>query len=248
MAFVFEELDYQKTPLGDISLRRRSEPRLNGEILYEVKLDDDFLMSSLFTEAEIELSKLGLAALKEHGHENELDIVVGGLGLGYTAVAALEDSSIRTLRVIDVMKPVIDWHQRGLVPLGEKLTSDPRCTLVHADFFKVATSSDGFDPADPDKLVHAVLLDIDHSPSHWLNSGNSTFYTEAALAKMAEKLHPGGIFGLWSNDPPEKEFTKLLDSVFKTSKSHIVTFPNPYTDDESTNTVYIAYTETNTHQ
>jgi len=62
MALVFEELDYQKTPLGDISLRRRSEPRLNGKILYEVKLNDDFLMSSLFTEAEIQLTRLGLAA------------------------------------------------------------------------------------------------------------------------------------------------------------------------------------------
>jgi len=241
MSLVFEELDYQKTPLGDISLRRRSEPRLDGKILYEVKLNDDFLMSSLFTEAEIQLSRLGLAALKKHKLKQDLDIVVGGLGLGYTAVAALEDSSVRSLRVIDVMEPVIDWHKRGLVPLGKKLTSDPRCTLVHADFFEVAASSGGFDPANPNRLVHAVLLDIDHSPSHWLNSGNSSFYTESALQNMANKIHPGGIFGLWSNDPPENEFTNLLESVFQSSESHIVTFPNPYTGGESTNTVYIAY-------
>jgi len=246
MALVFEELDYQKTPLGDISLRRRSEPRLNGKILYEVKLNDDFLMSSLFTEAEIQLARLGLAALRSNRGRNfnsdpYLDIIVGGLGLGYTAVAALEDPSVKSLRVIDIMEPVIDWHQRGLVPLGEKLTSDPRCMLVHADFFEVATSSGGFDPSDPDRLVHAVLLDIDHSPSHWLNSGNSIFYTEPALTKMAEKIHPGGVFGLWSNDPPEDEFTNLLDSVFESTESHIVTFPNPYTGSESTNTVYLAY-------
>ena len=127
------------------------------------------------------------------------------------------------------------------MPLGNELTSDPRCTLIHADFFEVATSPGGFDPADPDRLVHAVLLDIDHSPSHWLNSGNSTFYTESALAKMADKLYPGGIFGLWSNDPPVKEFTDLLDSVFQSSESHVVTFPNPYTNGESTNTVYLGY-------
>jgi len=240
MSLIFEELDYQETPLGDISLRRRSEPRLDGKILYEVKLNDDFLMSSLFTEAEIQLSRLGLTALKDNDHINDLDIVVGGLGLGYTAVAALEDPSVKLLRVIDVMEPVIGWHQRGLVPLGENLTSDPRCTLVHADFFEVATSSGGFDPANPDQLVHAVLLDIDHSPSHWLNSGNSSFYTESALAKMAKKIHPGGIFGLWSNDPPENEFTNLLQSVFASTESHIVTFPNPYTGGESTNTVYLA--------
>jgi len=237
MKVEFEELDFQETPLGDISLRRRSELKLAGKIVYEVKLGDEFLMSSLFTDAEIQLAKLGLAALEGSG----LDIVVGGLGLGYTAAAVLEDPSVESLMVVEVMEPVIDWHRRGLVPLGNKLVSDPRCTLVHADFFALAVASGGgFDTAVPARLVHAVLLDIDHSPSHWLNSGNSTFYTEEALAKMAEKFHPGGIFGLWSNDPPEKEFTNLLDSVFQSSESHIVTFPNPYTGSESTNTVYIA--------
>ena len=238
MTFDFEELDYQKTPLGEISLRRRAEPRLEGMILYEVKLGDEFLMSSLFTESEIQLAKLGLAALDG----NELDIVVGGLGLGYTAVAVLENPSVRSLMVIDVMQPVIDWHRRGLVPLGKQLVSDPRCTLVHADFFAVASSStSGFDRAEPSRLAHAVLLDIDHSPSHWLNSGNSTFYAEPALQSLADKLHPGGVFGLWSNDPPDAKFSTLLDTVFESSASHIVTFPNPYQGGESSCTVYLAH-------
>ena len=234
MQLDFEELDYQQTPLGEISLRRRAEPRLDGQILYEVKLGEEFLMSSLFTEAEIQLARLGLAELDG----NELDIVVGGLGLGYTAVAALENQSVRSLEVIEVMAPVIDWHRQGLVPLGRQLTSDPRCSLVHADFFDIATSpSIGF---AADKPVHAVLLDIDHSPSHWLNPGNSAFYSQQGLQKLSNKLHPRGIFGLWSNDPPEPDFTLLLDSVFDSSVPHIVNFPNPYTGGESSNTVYLA--------
>ena len=238
MTFEFEELDCQKTPLGEISLRRRAEPRLEGEILYEVKLGDEFLMSSLFTNAEIQLARLGLAALKDTG----LDIVVGGLGLGYTAVAALEDPAVRSLMVVEVMEPVIDWHRRGLVPLGKKLVSDPRCTLVHADFFEVASSSGGgFDRAAPTRLVHAVLLDIDHSPSHWLNQGNSAFYTASGFRNLADKLHPGGIFGLWSNDPPDAEFIRLLDTVFQSSESHIVTFANPYSGGESSNTIYLTH-------
>lgn len=233
----FEELDYQKTPLGDISLRRRSELRLAGKIVYEVKLGDEFLMSSLFTDGETQLARLALAALEGR----ELDIVVGGLGLGYTAVAALESPSVRSLTVVEVMKPVIDWHHRGLVPLGKQLASDPRCTLVHADFFAVAASSGGgFGRAVPTRLVHAVLLDIDHSPSHWLNPGNSAFYTSRGLRTLADKLHPGGVFGLWSNDPPEDEFTRLLDRVFQSSQIHIVSFANPYTGGESSSTVYLA--------
>ncbi|MGI9294623.1 MAG: spermidine synthase [Pseudomonadales bacterium] len=241
MTFIFEELDNQETAHGAISLRCRSEPRLGGEILYEVKLGDEFLMSSLFTKAEIQLSRLALAALKGAGQDSDLDIVVGGLGLGYTAVAALEDPSVRSLMVVDVMQPVIDWHQRGLVPLGKKLTADPRCTLVHADFFELATANlGGFDRAHSNRLVHAVLLDIDHSPGNWLNPSNSTFYSAPGLQSLADKLHPGGIFGLWSNDPPETEFIRLLESVFQSSGSHIVTFPNPYTVGEASNTVYLA--------
>jgi len=117
MTHIFEELDFQKTPLGEISLRRRSDPLLDGRILYEVKLGEEFLMSSLFTEAEIQLAQLGLASLEG----NALDIVVGGLGLGYTAAAVLDNSNVRSLKVIEVMEPVIDWHRRGLVPLGTKL-------------------------------------------------------------------------------------------------------------------------------
>lgn len=238
MTLDFEELDYQETPLGAISLRRRADLRLEGEIVYEVKLGDEFLMSSLFTTAEIQLARLGLAALEGAG----LDIVIGGLGLGYTAVAVLEATSVRSLRVIEVMEPVIDWHRRGLVPLGKELVSDPRCTLVHADFFEWASSSGGgFDRATPTRLVHAVLLDIDHSPSQWLVPGNSAFYSVPGLQSLADKLHPGGIFGLWSNDPPDAEFTRLLDAVFRSSESHIVTFPNRYSGGESSNTIYLAH-------
>ena len=233
----FEELDYQQTPLGDISLRRRSEPRLGGKTLYEVRLGEEFLMSSLFTEAEVQLARLGLAELEG----GELNIVVGGLGLGYTAVAVLENPSVRSLAVIEVMAPVIDWHRRGLVPLGSRLVSDARCSLVHADFFELASaSSTGFDGLETIRPVDAVLLDIDHSPSHWLNPANSTFYSQQGLEKLAGKIHSGGIFGLWSNDPPESEFLGLLDKVFESARAHIVNFPNPYTGGESSNTVYLA--------
>ena len=69
MILDFEELDYQQTPLGEISLRRRAEPRLDGKIIYEVKLGEEFLMSSLFTAAEMALARPGLAALAgDDGH------------------------------------------------------------------------------------------------------------------------------------------------------------------------------------
>ena len=236
---MFEELDYRETPLGAISLRRRSEPRLGGKVLYEVKLGEEFLMSSLFVEAEEQLAILALQSLDTE----KLDVVVGGLGLGYTAAKALENEAVRSLLVIEVMAPVISWHQLGLVPLGDKLALDSRCSLVHGDFFKLAGSSGSFDPDNSRRLFHAVLLDIDHSPSHWLDASNSAFYTDSGLTALAASLHPGGVFGLWSNDPPDERFTGLLNEVFSSAKSQRVTFPNPYTEGESSSTIYLAYKE-----
>ncbi|MDG2077839.1 MAG: hypothetical protein P8J24_14895, partial [Arenicellales bacterium] len=153
----------------------------------------------------------------------------------------LKNEAVRSLLVIEAMAPVISWHRLGLVPLGDKLALDSRCSLVHGDFFKLAASSDGFDPDNPGRLFHAVLVDIDHSPSHWLDTDNSAFYTEAGLTALAASLHPGGIFGLWSNDPPDKAFSSLLDGVFASAEFRLVTFPNPYTGGESSNTIYLAY-------
>ena len=236
---LFEELDYQVTPLGAISLRRRSEPKLNGKIVYEVKLGDEYLMSSLFVDAEIALAKLGLGVIDG----NKIDVIVGGLGLGYTAAAVLDDQRVASLKVIDIMQPVIDWHQKELVPLGEKIHSDSRCQLIRGNFFDMATSGlGGFDSQHPNKRYHGILLDIDHSPEHWLNPGNESFYTMTGVAKMVEQLLPGGVFGLWSNDPPSKEFMELISPKFAEVSSHVIEFDNPYQGGVSANTVYLAVT------
>ena len=238
MSFEFAELDYQQTPYGEISLRRRAEPKLDGKILYEVKLGDEFLMSSLFVEAEEQLSTIGIPTLEQ----NDLDIVVGGLGLGHTAWAALQFENVRTVEVVEVMQPVIDWHQQHLVPLGEKLTSDNRCHFLLGDFFEMAVSQEkGFFPEEPEKLAHGLLLDIDHSPSHWLNPRNQHFYCRDGLQSVSDKLHPGGLFGMWSNDPPEQAFVDLLEQVFIGVNMEIIRFANPYSGGESSNTLYFAY-------
>ena len=167
----FAELDFRKTPLGDLSLRRRRVRALDDLEVFEVKLGDAFLMSSLFHEVEVALANLGLAALDP----GPWDVVVGGLGLGYTAVAALKHATVRELIVVDALDAVIDWHQRSLVPLGPTLIGDPRCRLIHGDFFAMAASTTGFDPAQPGRRFHAVLLDIDHSPRNLLHPRHGTF-------------------------------------------------------------------------
>ena len=237
MSAQFEELDRRTTPIGEISVRRRLEPTLQVDV-YEVKLDDEFLMSSLFTVAEIALADLGLAALTDH-RARDLDVVVGGLGLGYTARAVLADPRVRTLHVIDALAAVIEWHERDLLPLSSELTGDTRCHLVEADFFAVIASDAAFAPHAPDRF-HAVLVDIDHSPRHLLDPSHAPFYEPAGLARLADRLHPGGVFGLWADGAPNADFVATLERVFATCEAHVVTFPNFYTGGESASTVYVA--------
>ena len=234
MSIYFEELDYRPTPIGALSLRRRRQLS-TGVDVYEIKLGDEFLMSSLFTVAEIALARLGLAPLRRAN----LDVVVGGLGLGYTAQAVLEDARVRSLIVVDALAEVIEWHQRGLLPLGEQLTSDPRCRLVHGDFFAMSRATDGFDPQTPRPRFDAVLVDIDHSPTNLLHPAHAALYQPDGLRSLAQQLHPGGVFALWSNDPPDETFTAALAGAFATSQAHVVTFDNPLQDRDASNTVYI---------
>jgi len=226
--FRFEELDFQQTPMGELSLRRRREPTLGVDV-YEVKLGEEYLMSSLFTVAEIALSDLGLAAA---GGDN-LRVVNGGLGLGYTAVAALADPRVVSLEVIDALPAVIDWHNRGLLPTSAELTGDNRTTLTHADFFAVMR-------AEPTKRYDVILLDVDHSPRHQLDPSHADLYTVEGLRRVRAHLTVDGVFALWSDDPTDDEFMERLGQVFNNPTAHAVAFNNALTGGISSNTVYVA--------
>ncbi|MDN3495676.1 hypothetical protein QL996_07045 [Planococcus sp. APC 4015] len=227
MSARIEELDWQTTRMGELTLRRRADPA-TGEQIYEVKLGDEYLMSSLFTVAEEELATLGLAAASG----DALDVVVGGLGLGYTAVTALGDDRVRSLAVIDALPAVIDWHERELLPVSTTLVRDARTTLVHDDFFAVMRAA-------PTREYDVILLDVDHSPRHTLDPSHADLYAVAGLTALAAHLRQGGVFALWSDDPPDDDFMTALAAVFDGCRAHRVEFANRLTGGTSSNTVYV---------
>jgi spermidine synthase len=233
-----EYLDAQQSPMGVISLRRRHDPA-SGQQVYEAKLDDEFLMSSLFTLAEVEVARLALAELVGDG----LDVVVGGLGLGYTAATVLADDRVRSLVVVDALGPVIDWHRKHLLPLGETLTSDARCRLVQGDFFGLA-AGDSLDVENPGRTFDAVVVDIDHSPRDLLHPSHASFYAPAGIERLAEHLRPGGVFSLWSNDPPDAAYQSGLERVFDDVRAEVIRFDSALerkdASDDASNTVYLA--------
>ncbi len=234
---MFEELDYSQTPLGELILRRRTAPGLDDAIVYEVKLAGEFLMSSLVNDSEIALAQLAIDALDGA----DCSVLVGGLGLGCTAKAVLEFDNVKSLVVAEYLPEVIRWHQRGLVPLGDELTGDRRCRLVHADFFALAdTGFDAGPQADIPTTYDAIVVDIDHSPRFLLEPQHAAFYDPAGIRRLIGHIAPGGVFALWSADPPDKAFISSLQEAFQAVRAEIIEFFNPIVNSEDTNTIYIA--------
>jgi len=234
MQLNFEELDYQQTPLGELILQKRNAVNADGREIVEVKLNQEYLMSSLFYEGEIALTRLGLDALKGESW----DIAVGGLGLGFTATEALKNPQVKRMVVVEALSAVIEWHEKELVPNGKTLTDDPRCIYHNADFFALARTS-GFDPEQPDHQFDAILLDIDHTPGELLNSSHSDFYTQEGIKRLANFIKPGGIFALWSNEAPDDTFMQILATAFSDVEGHTVEFPNPIQNSTAINGIYV---------
>ncbi len=243
----FEELDYSMSPLGELILRRREVLSLDRAEVFEVKLDGEFLMSSLVNDAEIALADYALPLVAQ----DKMDVMVGGLGLGYTAQAALKNRNVESVIVVEYLQRVISWHQRELVPLGKSLTQDARCQFVHDDFFAVvgspSTNGEQPSPACPKstdditaKLFHAILLDIDHSPQCLLRAGHAEFYTSQGLKRLTDHIHPGGVFALWSADAPEESLMASLRSAFSSVQVLESNFYNPLLDEEDVNYIVTA--------
>jgi len=222
----FQELDVADTDLGELVLRRRRTVAAGDEWVYEVKLAGRFLMSSLNTQSERELADRALAKLAGDG----LRVLVGGLGLGFTAAAALRDPRVAQVDVVERLPQVIDWHRRGLVPLGASLCADARCRFVLGDCLQLLQQ--------PGELYDAILIDIDDSPIHLLDASHESFYAVAGLQAARRRLRPGGVFALWTSLPAEPEVTARMGAAFADAAVETVVFDNPLLEEPEANALY----------
>ena len=230
MALNFEVLDSQDTALGELVLRRRLSPAVPGEWVYEVTLDHEMLMSSVVNASERALARIAL----EGRAGQPCDVLVGGLGLGYTAAAALEHPFVRSAVVVELLAPVVSWHRDRLVPLAAHLMDDPRCRFVEADFFEHV----GSEPAG--ERYDAILLDIDHSPDCWLRAGHGHFYNADGPRRLARHLKPRGVFAVWSAWEPAQDFLDALGAAFPTVETHEIPFRNPHLRKDVSNWIVTA--------
>ncbi|MFK7767795.1 MAG: hypothetical protein AB8B55_11280 [Mariniblastus sp.] len=207
-----EILAYEETPLGILCLRRRSLVSKPEIEVTEVTLNHEFLMSSYLTESERALSYFGLSGWGRanadknlgttKGKPGNLKAMVGGLGLGYTAMELLQSDLIAAVEVVEFLPQVIDWTKTGLTPLAEQLNSDPRLSITNADVYAKlgASGNNDFD---------LILIDVDHSPEDVLGEQSNQFYSSAGMEIAKSHLKPGGVIGIWSY----AEYSPLIESM-----------------------------------
>jgi len=223
--FELDVIDHVESSVGVIILSRRLAP-VEGVI--ELSLEHHLLMSSAVTVSECELAT---RAVQMHGGSN-LDVMIGGLGLGYTAKAALDTGRVARVEVVELVGGVITWFERGQIPLGAELAKDPRFHATEDDVFARLRRA-------PDVKHDLLLIDVDHSPDHRLAAPSDGFYTQADLSLAAQHLAPGGVFGLWSTSQSprfETELRKTFDDV----RVEAIDFFNETTGYPETNWLFLA--------
>ncbi len=165
-----------ETPHGEIALRRR------GAVV-ELIVNGVFAMDSVETASEIALADAAGAAPR---------VLVGGLGLGYTA-ARLLDRGVERLDVVELAEPLVRWARDGITPELGRVASDRRVTLHVADVADWIVEHPG--PWD------AILLDVDNGPSFLIHDHNARVYDAALLATFVDRLAPGGVLLIWCEAP-----------------------------------------------
>ncbi len=200
----FEVLDSADTPIGLLYLNRRKLLDGSETVVTEVMLDGALLMSSENTVSE---HALATSALALHAGGDELRVLVGGLGLGYTAHAALESGRVAALGVVDRLPKVGEWLHDGYLPLSATLAVDERFTLIEADVYRSLLG-----PA-PEHPWDLLLIDVDHSPRNRLDEASEPFYTVEGQRRVAQHLAPGGVLAVWSAKDDDA-FAGVLEEVY----------------------------------
>lgn len=223
-----EILAYEPTELGLLCLRRRELLCEPGTLVTEVTLNHEFLMSSYLTASEQALSEI---AVEMHPGDG-LRVLVGGLGLGYTAHAALGSGRVAKCDVVEFLPQVIDWLRAGLVPLSDNLNQEARLQVIHGDIYARLSG-----PAT--QKYDLILIDVDHSPDDNLGAGNGEFYSADGLRQAKLHLADNGILGVWSY-AENSTFAVSLRDVFTTVRLEPITVYNNLINEQQTDWLFFA--------
>ena len=200
----YVELARAESPRGEVLLRERRDPDDNAATAVELRVNGVFVMDTLETTTERALASAALAQV-----EVPREVLVGGLGLGFTAREVLMDARVERLVVVEVEEDLVAWMRDGTVPHGPQFLADERLSVVTADI-RVA-----IEEARPDSYDLA-LLDVDNGPDYLVHEANAEVYGAEFLSRVRDVLRPGGCLVIWSNDESDSlrdELTRVFGTA-----------------------------------
>ena len=184
------------TPRGELVLRRSGDG-------VELISNGTFLMDTLDGRSERLLVEAALGR-----HDAPQDVLLGGLGVGFSLLAALSDARVRRVTVAEIEPALVEWHATHLRPVSRGAIDDPRVRIRVGDLaVHLATAASSYD---------AVCLDVDNGPDWTVTDGNSALYGESGTRLAVSALRSGGLLSVWSaKASPEYEarLRRHLDDV-----------------------------------
>ncbi len=199
-------LDSARIPGNDEELRLY----LRGNE-YSIRVNGSEVMNSRAHGSEDALAELACAKIADRPCPR---VLVGGLGMGYTAAAALCRLGAESRVVVAELLPaVVKWNRGPLGVLAGYPLQDQRVTVREVDIALILK--------EERKAYDAILLDVDNGPKSLIRDDNIWLYTRAGLEAAFLALRPAGVLAIWSASP-EAAFTKRLQQAgFKANEVRV---------------------------
>lgn len=179
-------------PRGEVALRRRGS---GDGAVEELIVNGTFAMDSTETSSEQALADLAWPDAR---------VLVGGLGLGFTA-ATLLDAGVGTVDVVEIEESLVAWAYEGATARLGRVGRDPRVRLWVADVRAVLTGNEPEPPGPWD----VILLDVDNGPDFLIHAANAALYEPEALGAAYAKLAPGGLLAIWCQGTTPELWSRL---------------------------------------
>lgn len=187
-------LDTAKIPGGGEELRLKQRGQE-----FSIMLGPNELMNSRLSGSEKALATLSCERIRSRSRPQ---ILIGGLGMGFTLRAALAELGADARIVVAELVPaVVAWARGPMAEVFAGSLDDPRVEILEMDVGRVIGAGKG--------AYDAILLDVDNGPEGLSRQANDSLYNHAGLHAARAALRPGGVLAVWSQGP-DRSFSKRL--------------------------------------